>query len=214
MNTFSQANPFISTSFKPIGYIVLSILITFALFAIMAKLIENNQVGVKVTEYQTVGPVVLSIDDPKVIVRTPIKPMEKPVAQPPMEIPKADPTPNDSNPTFSFKPQFTTTKVNINPNFQSGKGDMQASPQFRVDPAFPPEAMRDGIEGWVKLGFTVASNGTVQDIHIIEAEPKRVFDRAARRALSKWKYKPKMENGVPVAQHDMFVLLEFRFDES
>lgn len=214
MNAFTEHDVLRPFSVKPLIYIAMSVVITFALFAVMAKLIENTQVGGKVTEYQTVGPIVLTLDDPKVIVRTPIKPMEKPVAQPPMEIPKADPTPNDTDTTFKFTPQFTNNTVNINPSFQSGQKDMQASPQFRVDPSFPQEALRDGIEGWVKLGFTVASNGTVQDIHIISAEPKRVFDRAARRALSKWKYKPKIENGVPVAQHDMFVVLDFRFESA
>ena len=199
MNAFTEHDVLRPFSVKPLIYIAMSVVITFALFAVMAKLIENDQVGGKVTEYQTVGPIVLTLDDPKVIVRTPIK---------------ADPTPNDTDTTFKFTPQFTNNTVNINPNFQSGQKDMQASPQFRVDPSFPQEALRDGIEGWVKLGFTVASNGTVQDIHIISAEPKRVFDRAARRALSKWKYKPKIENGVPVAQHDMFVVLDFRFESA
>ena len=46
------------------------------------------------------------------------------------------------------------------------------------------------------------------------ADPKRVFDKEARRALRKWKYKPKIENGVPVAQHDMFVVLDFRFESA
>ena len=175
MNAFTEHDVLRPFSVKPLIYIAMSVVITFALFAVMAKLIENDQVAGKVTEYQTVGPIVLTLDDPKVIVRTPIKPMEKPVAQPPMEIPKADPTPNDTDTTFKFTPQFTNNTVNINPNFQSGQKDMQASPQFRVDPSFPQEALRDGIEGWVKLGFTVASNGTVQDIHIISAEPTRPY---------------------------------------
>ena len=31
----------------------------------------------------------------------------------------------------------------------------------------------------------------------LEAQPKRVFDKEARRALRKWKYKPKVVDGVP-----------------
>jgi protein TonB len=87
---------------------------------------------------------------------------------------------------------------------------MQATPQFRVDPAYPPQASRDGVEGWVKLGFTVSASGTVTDISVIDAKPSKVFNREARRALKKWKYKPKLVDGKPVAQYNMVVVLDFK----
>ena len=45
------------------------------------------------------------------------------------------------------------------------------------DPQYPRKALRSGVEGWVDLRFTVAPNGQVEDIEIIGAKPRRVFER-------------------------------------
>jgi len=40
----------------------------------------------------------------------------------------------------------------------------------------------------------------VDDVEIIDAQPRGVFEREARRALFRYKFKPKMEDGKPVGQ--------------
>lgn len=68
--------------------------------------------------------------------------------------------------------------------------------------AFPPEyplrQAEKGIEGYVVVGFSVASSGAVYDAFIIEAEPKGAFERSALKAIMKFKYKPKVVDGKPV----------------
>ena len=91
--------------------------------------------------------------------------------------------------------------------------DGEATPIVRIDPKYPPQAARDGREGWVRLSFTINEVGGVDDIEVIEAEPKRVFDREARRALRKWKYKPKIVDGKAVKQTNMFVQLDFKLEQ-
>ncbi|WP_323601874.1 energy transducer TonB, partial [Rheinheimera pleomorphica] len=60
-----------------------------------------------------------------------------------------------------------------------------------------------------KLAFTIAANGAVTDVSVIAAEPARVFDRDAIRALRRWKYQAKIVDGVAVSQPNMQVQLDF-----
>lgn len=71
-------------------------------------------------------------------------------------------------------------------------------PLVRIAPRYPRKAAMAGTEGWVKLSFTVTKDGSVKDVEVLEAEPKRVFDRAAKQAILKWKFKPKVVDGQPV----------------
>jgi len=52
-----------------------------------------------------------------------------------------------------------------------------------------------GTEGWVKLEFTILEDGTVSDVDVLDADPKRVFDRAAKKAILRWKFKPLVVDG-------------------
>jgi TonB family protein len=78
-----------------------------------------------------------------------------------------------------------------------------------TDPVYPLAALRSRTTGWVQMEFTIAPNGSVGDIAVIEAEPKGVFEQAATRALSQWRFRPRVVNGQPVAQRSM---LTMRFD--
>ena len=71
-------------------------------------------------------------------------------------------------------------------------------PLVRIAPRYPRKAAMAGTEGWVKLSFTVTKEGSVKDVEVVEAKPRRVFDRAAKQAILKWKFKPKVVDGKPV----------------
>lgn len=91
--------------------------------------------------------------------------------------------------------------------------DKAATPLVRIEPKYPPAAARDGVNGWVRLRFNIAADGRVTDVKVLAAEPRRVFDHEAMRALKNWKYQPKLENGRAVAQSDLEVQLDFRLDQ-
>jgi len=95
-------------------------------------------------------------------------------------------------------------------NLSAGAGsDSDVVPLVRVDPEYPPRAKQQGIEGWVDIEFTISPVGTVQDPVVIGSNPSYVFDRAALRAVRKWRYNPKTENGVAVARSGIQVRLRF-----
>lgn len=91
----------------------------------------------------------------------------------------------------------------------AGGGDRDAVPLVRVDPNYPPRAKQQGIEGFVDLRFTITPVGTVSDVEVIRAKPPSIFDREAVRAVRKWRYNPKVENGTPVSRPNQTVRLEF-----
>ncbi|AVV82850.1 cell envelope biogenesis protein TonB [Shewanella putrefaciens] len=63
------------------------------------------------------------------------------------------------------------------------------------------------------MRFTINELGGVDDVEVIQAEPKRLFDKEAIRALKKWKYKPKIVDGKPLKQPGMTVQLDFTLDK-
>jgi protein TonB len=73
-----------------------------------------------------------------------------------------------------------------------------ARPLRQVPPVFPVDAARKRQEGWVELEFTIGADGSVRDIAVVRAQPTRVFDREAVRAMQQWSFEPALRNGQPV----------------
>jgi TonB family protein len=78
----------------------------------------------------------------------------------------------------------------------------------KVDPAYPADLMRDGVEGVVICYAVIRSDGTVGDVKILEGFDSRL-DENARRALSRWHFRPGTRNGAPV-DLEMVVRIPFR----
>ncbi|MBA5764918.1 energy transducer TonB, partial [Vibrio sp. 404] len=53
-------------------------------------------------------------------------------------------------------------------------------------------AQRRGLEGYVELQFVIRSDGSVDpgSIQVLSARPTNVFDKAARRSVSRWRFEP------------------------
>ncbi|MGV8941909.1 MAG: energy transducer TonB [Lysobacter sp.] len=60
-------------------------------------------------------------------------------------------------------------------------------------PQFPREALRAGQSGEVQVEFTVGTDGSVTAARVVNAEPRRVFDRAALDAVQRWRFQPLSE---------------------
>lgn len=95
-----------------------------------------------------------------------------------------------------------------------GKADRMVMPLYRVEPRYPRKALRLGKQGYVTLSFDINEKGQVNNIVVLEAQPKHLFEREARRALKKWKYKPMLVNGQPKSQLGQKIRLEFKMEKS
>ncbi|HIF9434759.1 TPA: energy transducer TonB [Photobacterium damselae] len=91
--------------------------------------------------------------------------------------------------------------------------NQQAMPLYRVEPRYPARALKQGAEGYVVLQFTIDTQGRPSDISVVEAKPRRLFERDAMRALRKWKYQAKVIDGQPVEQPGQTVKLEFKINQ-
>jgi protein TonB len=92
------------------------------------------------------------------------------------------------------------------------QGDGELIPLVKIAPRYPRKAALAGKEGWVKVEFTVTELGTVADVKVLDSKPRRLFDRAAKRAILKWKFKPRVVDGKPVARRAVQVI-EFKLAE-
>ncbi|CAH6802525.1 Ferric siderophore transport system, periplasmic binding protein TonB [Vibrio chagasii] len=96
------------------------------------------------------------------------------------------------------------------PIFSDFGSNQQAMPLYRVEPRYPAKALKRGAEGHVIMSFTIDETGRPIDIQVTDANPRRMFEREAMRALKKWKYQPKVVDGKAIAQVGQTVKLEFK----
>ncbi len=67
-----------------------------------------------------------------------------------------------------------------------------------VNPVYPKKAQADKTEGWVELDFTIAETGHVKDVVVHAASTPGLFDEAAVKAVSQWRYQPVLRDAKPV----------------
>lgn len=192
-------------------------IIAFGLFVIMAALVANSSQPASEVPESPIIDVVMNDPDENTQTRQRVPPPPPPPPQQPPKVQPVEPETEDANADgVSFNmPSVDTGGASID---IGGVGSMQrdgeATPIVRIEPKYPVQAARDGKEGYVILSFTINEVGGVDDVEVIDADPKRVFDREAKRALRKWKYKPKIVDGKTEKQFGMKVQLDFKLDQS
>ena len=66
----------------------------------------------------------------------------------------------------------------------------------KVDPVYPPQARTQKVTGWVTLDATIAKDGSVHEVKVING-PSLLAD-AATAAVRQWRYSPSTLNGTPI----------------
>ena len=78
-----------------------------------------------------------------------------------------------------------------------GVSDGEYLPIVKVAPVYPSRALSRGLEGYVIVEFTVTQTGATKDVVVVESTSS-LFERAAVDAAYKFKYKPRVIDGVAV----------------
>jgi protein TonB len=102
--------------------------------------------------------------------------------------------------TTNWDVQFQVRPPAPSPDALFEIGDLDSAPQiiFRIPAAYPQKARLRKIEGFVQLSFVIDSEGATRDISVVASEPAGLFDSAAIRAVSKWRFKPGNHQGRAV----------------
>ena len=195
--------------------LLLGAAVTFVLFSFMAFLVTSGDR--KKDEVLDNIIVEVNTTPPKSAAeqrrRVPPPPPPPPKSPPKPQAPEPEANNDTGGITFNMPGvQISGANAGISAPGAGFGRDGDATPIVRIEPKYPIQAARDGKEGWVKLSFTINKIGGVEDVKVIEAQPKRVFDKEARRALRRWKYKPKVVDGVPQRQPGLTVQLDFKMD--
>lgn len=84
--------------------------------------------------------------------------------------------------------------------YEVGQLDEPPRPLVQLRPLYPPQARLRQISGYVTVEFVVGQDGAVQDVTVTDAQPEGVFERAAVRAVERWRFSPglKLGEAVPV----------------
>ena len=64
----------------------------------------------------------------------------------------------------------------------------------------------------MRVQFSVTSIGTVRDAVVVDSEPDVVFDQAALKAIARWRYNPRVENGEAVERVGLQTLIRFTIE--
>ncbi|HET6628857.1 MAG TPA: energy transducer TonB [Woeseiaceae bacterium] len=134
------------------------------------------------------------------------------------------PPPAPEVPRMSFSSaDVSGTSVQLTPTIDTGSAlgnmdlgagaDTDVIPLVRIAPEYPPRALRRGIEGWVQVQFTITPTGAVTDPKVVASDPPGLFDEAAIRSILRWRYNPKIEDGVAVERVGVQTVIRFVLEE-
>ncbi|WP_456418553.1 energy transducer TonB [Thiolapillus sp.] len=202
--------------------IILAAFVSLALFFAMHFLISQGKGDLNRTQDYSVVDFVRLKRDSETRVKKRVIPEKPPLPKEPPPPPELQVAQNDAvaMPQLQMDmPRLSTSGISGGP-FIGGvgrgagmaQGDGDLIPLVKIAPRYPRKAALAGKEGWVKVQFTVTELGTVKDVQVLDSKPRRLFDRAAKKAILKWKFKPRIVDGKPVPRKAVQVI-DFKLSE-
>ena len=202
----------------------LGVVTTVLLLYLMQSLIDSGEKAFTDLNSGTIVDFVRLKEDP--LLQTKRRKPQPPPApdQPPPPIRQHEMITKVDNPWSS---KFVAPLINVNvSNSTAFYSDGEYLPILKVQPNYPHLALKKGMFGWVIVEFTVDDNGRVIDPIVTDNcvtisypnrtdcydRPGRIFDKPALAAASKFKYKPKIVDGVAIATTGVRHLISFELN--
>jgi protein TonB len=185
-------------------------LMTFALLYVMQTLI-SLQPGAE-TDQRIRHPVIFTMAK---IVDTPVQAEER--IPPRDKLTKTEPTPPRLSNHDGLEPISIPRTGNPPPPVSEGLQFGEFSNDslvnmIRVRPVYPARALSQGIEGYAIVEFDVGTDGLVMNAVVVESSHS-VFDRESIKAALRFKFKPRVVDGVAVVSRGVQNLFTYNLDD-
>lgn len=82
-----------------------------------------------------------------------------------------------------------------------------------VAPIYPQQQANRGVEGYVDVQFDITKSGTTENIEIVAYHPSTVFNRSVIRAVSRWRYQPRVIEGESVGTKGVLDRVTFELEQ-
>ena len=177
----------------------LAFVVTASLIMLMVALIEMSDLGLDKSKSIKMPNILMP--EVETMANREVQKPEKPQVdeQPPPEIPQQDFDQVDADSQIGAinAPDSMSADLDLSIGTGLSASDGEFLPIVKVAPQYPSRAASRGIEGYVLLEYTVTKQGTVLNPVVIEAVPSSIFNKAAIRSALRYKYKPRVVDGVP-----------------
>ncbi len=187
------------------------VLVTFTLLWVMQILIATGKRAIVDEADINLGDFI-RVKKEEVVRRDEDEPEKPPeIDEPPPDTPPQQTDDLDTSQTLSIGGPSGKLSLGKLGGGRIGLGDGDYLPIVKVNPIYPRRAQTRGLEGQCLIEFTVDTTGAVKDAFAIECTSS-LFQKASIKAALKFKYKPRVIDGVaeevPGVQHIITFKLE------
>lgn len=82
-------------------------------------------------------------------------------------------------------------------------------PLIRIEPAYPDNASRRGLEGQCTMVFDITPEGTTSNVRVLNCT-NTAFERSSINAVMRWRYSPQVQDGMPTVYRGATTQLVYR----
>jgi len=190
---------------------ITGIAVTFALLFLMQVLIATGKKALVDESEITLGDFIRVKRD-EVVNRDEDDPEPPPeVEEKPPEMPEVQSEDIDTSQALSIGGASGNIDFNMGGG-RVGMGEGDYLPIVKVAPIYPRRAQTRGLEGQCLVQFTVTTSGATKDAEIVECTSS-LFANASKKAVLKFKYKPRVEDGVPKEVPGVQHIITFKLED-
>ena len=176
----------------------LAAIITFLLFTLMQILIFDDSTGFDEASEElriTIAdrPEEITARDRTVNVDA-VEEVTPPPPPPAIERARSDAPTESMSTIVGGLPEFDRPQL-AGGDISFNVSDRDAQPLVRIPPNYPVRAQERGLEGRCEVTFDVTPEGTPTNVRILTCS-NSVFERDTIRAVERWRYEPRIQDGV------------------